>query len=437
VKRAERRRFLKYGALAWPPAACPGAPGAFWPGGGQKAETSGPEDIRGTIFKNDAPQSLWKWSKEGFAYERLPDKKVGVRRLPEPLPAGPGRPQRMPLPGQHRGTLYSLAYGNPAPWARGPDRARSRSSTSAPDERRSRFATNRLQLPLPELPELGDFPGQAARSPSLELFPPGRRERGAQERFRLGRLQLFGGDHVFRIHDRTPPGWRAAPGCPTSGSRNGRTSTRRAAARLCKVLGAANVNLKSFSDGDLPQAQRRTPAAGAQHFHDPENEQGHPLEMTNLVVPGYVDDPEMVKRMCGLDRSRRSTGPPLHFCASSPVQADRLAPHAAVDRRDFRKIAMAEGIRYVYIGTSRTTRGRTPGATGARSCWSSGRGYAIPPSRSRTEPAASAARAFPACGPDLRLAQISDRPCSAPVTAGRRGIPGSDQDALLRGATAP
>jgi len=49
---------------------------------GNKYEISGPADIRGKVFKGDAPATPWKWAHEGYFYKKLKDGKV-VCGLPE------------------------------------------------------------------------------------------------------------------------------------------------------------------------------------------------------------------------------------------------------------------------------------------------------------------------------------------------------------------
>lgn len=75
------------------------------------------------------------------------------------------------------------------------------------------------------------------------------------------------------------------------------------------------------------------------------------LEITNLVVPGYVDDDEMVKKMCGWIIKNLGPDHPLHFLRFFPkYKLDRLPPTPVGTLTRFRELAMREGIRYVYIG---------------------------------------------------------------------------------------
>jgi pyruvate formate lyase activating enzyme len=80
--------------------------------------------------------------------------------------------------------------------------------------------------------------------------------------------------------------------------------------------------------------------------------QGVHFEMTHLVVPGYGDSDDMVQRMCGWILENLGPNHPLHFLRFFPrvYQLDRLAPTPVATLIRFRELAMAEGIRYVYLG---------------------------------------------------------------------------------------
>ena len=71
------------------------------------------EDIRGKIFKGDAPKELWKWSKEGFLYKKLGKNKVVCGICPNRCVLSPGDRSVCRSKVNMDGTLYSLTYGNP------------------------------------------------------------------------------------------------------------------------------------------------------------------------------------------------------------------------------------------------------------------------------------------------------------------------------------
>jgi pyruvate formate lyase activating enzyme len=117
---------------------------AFWPLADRPCEAAVTGDIRGRVFKGDAPQELWKWSREGFSYKKLEDRKVICEICPNLCLLAPGDRSVCRSRVNVDGKLYSLTYGNPC------------SVNTDPI-----FPGHHgLQFPLFELPELGNFPGQ-------------------------------------------------------------------------------------------------------------------------------------------------------------------------------------------------------------------------------------------------------------------------------------
>lgn len=134
---------------------------------------------------------------------------------------------------------------------------------------------------------------------------------------------------------------------------------------LCQYLDAANVDLKSFSE----KIYRKLNSGKLQPILDTLKtlkERGVWFEVTNLVVPTYTDDLEMIARMC--DWLLANIGPdyPLHFSRFHP--AHRLMHLSATPVRTLmaaRDIAVKAGLRYVYIGNVRglpeASRTKCPG----------------------------------------------------------------------------
>jgi pyruvate formate lyase activating enzyme len=82
------------------------------------------------------------------------------------------------------------------------------------------------------------------------------------------------------------------------------------------------------------------------------------LEITNLVVPTYVDDADLVRRMCAWILKEVGPDHPLHFLRFQPLyKLDRLPPTPISTLARFREIALAEGIRYAYVGNVPTHEG--------------------------------------------------------------------------------
>ncbi|MBW1848330.1 MAG: AmmeMemoRadiSam system radical SAM enzyme [Deltaproteobacteria bacterium] len=119
---------------------------------------------------------------------------------------------------------------------------------------------------------------------------------------------------------------------------------------LCKVLDAANINLKSYDDaiyrklngGRLKPVLNTLKVLHEQEIH---------FEITTLVVPGYIDDPDMLKQMCGWILDNLGPNYPLHFTRFTPrYKLNRLPSTPVSTLARFRKLAIKEGIRYVYVG---------------------------------------------------------------------------------------
>jgi pyruvate formate lyase activating enzyme len=81
------------------------------------------------------------------------------------------------------------------------------------------------------------------------------------------------------------------------------------------------------------------------------HEQGVWLEITTLVVPTYVENPEMIKRMCGWILKQLGPDYPLHLLRFFPqYRLTRLPPTPVATLEKLRDTAMKEGIHYVYLG---------------------------------------------------------------------------------------
>jgi pyruvate formate lyase activating enzyme len=120
--------------------------------------------------------------------------------------------------------------------------------------------------------------------------------------------------------------------------------------KLCKVIDAANVDLKSFSD----EIYMRLNAGKLQPVLDTLltiKEQGVWLEITNLIVPSWTDDMDMIRRMCDWLLKNGFEETPLHFSRFYPsYKLTQLPPTPVNILKNARQIAVEEGLKHVYIG---------------------------------------------------------------------------------------
>ena len=372
MKKISRRQFL-YCSAAILSTAMPFR--SFWPLTGIDSEASGSVDIRGKVFKGGAPAKLWKWSHEGFFYKKLKENKVVCGICPNRCVLAPGDLSVCRSKVNIDGTLYSMAYGNPC------------SIHVDPIEKKPLFHFKPKTLAFSLAAAGCNFrclncqnweisqvkPWQVRH---IELFPPEvvveAKRAGAKSiaytysepttffEYMIDIARLARGNGLYNL-------WIS----------NGYIN-RKPLLELCKVLDAANVNLKAYSD----VVYRKLNGGRLQPVLDTFmtlHEQGVHFEVTNLVVPGYVDDADMAKRMC--EWILKNLGPdyPLHFLRFFPrYKLDRLAPTPISTLTRFRELAMQEGIHYVYVGNVPGHEGNNTYCHNCRKLLVERKGYLIP-----------------------------------------------------------
>lgn len=119
---------------------------------------------------------------------------------------------------------------------------------------------------------------------------------------------------------------------------------------LLPYLDAANIDLKSFSDG----IYQRVSGGRLQPVLDTilaMKKAGVWIELTNLVIPSVNDDMDMIRRMCRWLVENGLADAPLHFSRFFPrYKMQNLPPTPVQTLRTARQIALDEGLRHVYLG---------------------------------------------------------------------------------------
>lgn len=120
--------------------------------------------------------------------------------------------------------------------------------------------------------------------------------------------------------------------------------------KLAKVIDGANIDLKGFSEeyyqkvcfGALKPVLKTLEIC---------LEENVILEITNLIVPTLNDDFTMIKNMVKWIRKNLGDRIPLHFSRFYPMyKLTNLIPTPSETLVKARKIAMDEGLKFVYIG---------------------------------------------------------------------------------------
>jgi len=120
--------------------------------------------------------------------------------------------------------------------------------------------------------------------------------------------------------------------------------------KLCKVIDAANIDLKSF-DNEIYLKLNGGELQSILNTLKTLKDEGVWLEITNLVIPSWTDDADMFKRMYGWLVQNGFAETPIHISRFMPMYKLTQLPPTPVDiLQKASKIARAEGLKYVYIG---------------------------------------------------------------------------------------
>ncbi len=118
----------------------------------------------------------------------------------------------------------------------------------------------------------------------------------------------------------------------------------------CKVIDAANIDLKSFSNSTYKKVSQIT-LNPVLHTLELLKEEGVWLEITNLLIPGYTDDLNNLKKMCSWLSRNGFENVPLHFSRFFPVyKMQNVQPTSVELMKSVWQIAKDEGLKYIYIG---------------------------------------------------------------------------------------
>jgi len=120
--------------------------------------------------------------------------------------------------------------------------------------------------------------------------------------------------------------------------------------KLCTVIDAANIDLKAFNESTYLKLSggKLQPVLNSLKVY---REMNVWLEITNLIVPSWTDNIDEIRKMCKWLRENGFTNTPLHFSRFQPVYKLEQLPPTPIEVLDKAyKIAMDEGIKYVYIG---------------------------------------------------------------------------------------
>jgi pyruvate formate lyase activating enzyme len=118
----------------------------------------------------------------------------------------------------------------------------------------------------------------------------------------------------------------------------------------CKYIDGANIDLKGFND-EVYRELNSISLKPVLNTLEVLKEEGVWLEVTNLIVPEYTDDLNMIEQMCSWLSAHGFADVPLHFSRFFPThKLLNLHPTSLEVLGTAYKIAKSSGIKYVYLG---------------------------------------------------------------------------------------
>jgi pyruvate formate lyase activating enzyme len=119
---------------------------------------------------------------------------------------------------------------------------------------------------------------------------------------------------------------------------------------LCKVLDAADIDLKGFTENYYRQlcGGELTPVLDT--LKTLKQEKVH-LEITNLIIPTKNDEMSVIREMCLWIKKELGADTPIHFSRFYPLYKLKTLPPTPVSTLEkAREVALSAGLEYVYVG---------------------------------------------------------------------------------------
>ncbi len=120
--------------------------------------------------------------------------------------------------------------------------------------------------------------------------------------------------------------------------------------KLCSVIDAANIDLKSFSDSTYLRLTggKLQPVLDSLKIY---KDMGVWLEITNLIVPTWSDNIDEIGRMYKWLSENGFKDTPVHISRFYPMyKLEQLPPTPVEILKNAARVAISEGLLYVYVG---------------------------------------------------------------------------------------
>ena len=298
------------------------------------------------VFSGEAPQELWKWSREAYHYTQL-GKNVQCHVCPNQCILEEGDRSICRVKVNKGGKLYTLVYGNPCAVHVDPVEKKPLFHF-LPGSLAFSIATAGCNFRCLNCQNWQISQSRPEETRNIELFPSD----VVQEAVRSGAASIaytYSEPTAFYEYMYDTSRIAKSMGIRNLWITNG--YMREEALRdLCKYLDAANVDLKSFRE----EIYNKLNSGRLQPVLDTLKvlkDEGKWFEITNLVIPTYTDDMDMIRDMCEWIKRNLGLDYPLHFSRFNPMYKLTSLPPTPVETLESAiKIARDTGLKFVYIG---------------------------------------------------------------------------------------
>jgi pyruvate formate lyase activating enzyme len=301
--------------------------------------------LANAVFSSDK-SDLWKWSIEAFYYTETPR---GIRCLvcPNECTLKPGEASTCRNRVNHNNKLYSIAYGNPCAVHVDPIEKKPLLHF-LPNTYAFSIATAGCNLACLNCQNWEISQSSPHDTQNVDLMPPRVVEGCLTEKcdsiaYTYAEPTSF---YEYMFDTAKLAREKKIKNVLVSNGYINEKPLR----ELCRYIDGANINLKSFSE-DIYLRLNAGKLQPVLNTLKTLSEAGVWLEITNLVVPSWTDDFDMIKRMCDWLVSNNLGNYPLHFLKFVPLYKLTQLPTTAVGTlQKAKEIAVKAGCRHVYLG---------------------------------------------------------------------------------------
>jgi len=298
------------------------------------------------VFRNDAPETLWKWSKEADFYVNLPDS-VQCKLCPHECRLGINDRGFCRVRVNKENKLYTIAYGNPCAVHNDPIEKKPLSHF-LPGTSAFSIATAGCNLRCKNCQNWQISQFRPEDTQNADLMP----EQVVEEAQKVGAHSIaytYTEPSIFYEYMIDTAKLAKKAGLRnvwvTAGYLN-----EKPLRKLCKYMDAANIDLKGFTDRFYIKVTgaRLKPVLNSIKILKEENVW---FEVTNLIVPTLSDDETLYEEMVQWLYNNIGPNYPIHISRFHPQYKLVFLPATSIKLlHRLRDIAMNVGMNYVYIG---------------------------------------------------------------------------------------